>query len=437
MQRWPVVRDISHVKRSALALLAALVLGACAAAPAEAWFTLGLDSTEAGQIAFWAWGSGTFTSVDVSERVQDSDVPVRSLTPPSALMPDGNVVTAARFARSTPWRCDRLTRSFTAIGHRADGSVETSTADLRTPSCRSRLALIAPRRTHLGGRVPVHVRDRFQLGGLAMTLCVRPPRAARRCRTLRLARGRTTTAYRFRVQRRGHWSVSVATPHQRLRTVVSVGVRPPARLPVLPVVLTTGDSLMESVDALLGDRLADRARVRSDVRPGSGLTNTFFVSWSKLPASQMRRYRPAATIVFLGANDAWPVATAGGRVVPCCGEEWIAEYAHRARRAMKAYLRRRGGAVIWLNVPAAKDPKRKPSNDAVNAGLARAVAGLHRAAVLDMAALFTPGGVYRTYMTDGGVRVRVRQADGVHLSAAGAAIAVRAVRAQLERFGVV
>ncbi len=74
----PVVRDSSHVKRSALALLAALVLGACAAAPAEAWFTLGLDSTEAGQIAFWAWGSGTFTSVDVSERVQDSDVPVRA-----------------------------------------------------------------------------------------------------------------------------------------------------------------------------------------------------------------------------------------------------------------------------------------------------------------------------------------------------------------------
>ncbi len=298
------------MRRFALAVLAALVLGACAAAPAEAWFKLGLDSTDAGQIAFWAWGSGTFTSVDVVERVQGSDVPVRSVTPPSTLLPDGSVLTGARFARSTPWRCDRLTRSFTATGHRADGSVETSTADLRTPSCRRRLALIAPRRTHLGASVPVHVRDRFQLGGVAMRLCLRAPRAARRCRTLRLARGRTTTAFRFRVHRRGQWSVSLAAPHQRLRTVVSVGVRPPARLPALPVVLTTGDSLMESVDALLGDRLADRALVRSDVRPGSGLTNTFFVSWAKLPASQMRRYRPAATIVFLGANDAWPVATA-------------------------------------------------------------------------------------------------------------------------------
>jgi lysophospholipase L1-like esterase len=425
------------MRRSASAVLAALALAACADVPAQAWFTLGLDSTEPGQIAFWTWGSGTFTSVDIVERVQDSDVPVRSVTPPPVLTPDGNVITGARFARSTPWRCDRLTRSFTATGHRADGSVETSTAELRTPSCRRRVALIAPRRARLGPRVPVRVRDRFHLGGIAMRLCVRGPRAPRRCRTLRLARGRTTTAYRFRVRRRGHWSVSLATPHQRQRTVVSVGVRPPARLPRLPVVLTTGDSLMEGVDALLGDRLTDRAHMRGDVHPGSGLTNTFFVSWSKLPAAQVRRYRPAATIVFLGTNDAWPVTTAAGDAVPCCGEEWIAEYAHRARRAMKAYLRRRGGVVIWMNVPATKDPKRKASNDAVNAGLARAVAGLDRAAVLDMAALFTPGGVYREYMTDRGASVRVRQADGIHLSTAGAAIAVRAVVAQLERFGVI
>jgi hypothetical protein len=201
-----------------LAVLGALVLAACAGAPAEAWLKLGLDSTEGGQIAFWVWGSGTFTSVDVVERVQDSDVPVRSVTPPTVLTPDGDVFTGARFARSTPWRCDRLTRSFTAIGHRADGSVETSTADLRTPSCRNRLALIAPRRTHLGARVSVRVRDRFHLGGIATTLCLRGPRAARRCHMLRLAPGRTTTAYRFRVHRRGHWSVSLATPHQRLRT---------------------------------------------------------------------------------------------------------------------------------------------------------------------------------------------------------------------------
>jgi len=416
-------------------MLGALVLAAWAAAPAQAWLKLGLDSTEAGQIAFWVWGSGAFTSVDVVERVQGSGVPVRSVTPPSVLTP-GGVVTGARFARATPWRCDRLTRSFTAIGHRADGSVETATAELRTPSCRNRLALIAPRRTRTRARVRVRVRDRFHLGGIAATLCLRAPRAARRCHVLRLARGRTTAAYRFRVHRRGHWSVSLATPHQRLHTVVSVGVRPPARLPALPVVLTTGDSLMESVDAVLGDRLTDRALVRSDVRPGSGLSKTFFVDWATLPASQIRRYRPAATVVFLGTNDGSPIAAAGGDVVPCCGEQWIAAYAHRARRAMRTYLRRRG-AVVWMNVPAAKDTRRKPYNDAVNAGLARAVAGLHRAAVLDMAALFTPGGVYRAYMTDRGVRVRVRQSDGVHLSAAGAAIAVRAVVAQLERFGVV
>ena len=53
-------------------MLGALVLAACAGAPAEAWLKLGLDSTEAGQIAFWVWGSGTFTSVDVVDTIRDN-----------------------------------------------------------------------------------------------------------------------------------------------------------------------------------------------------------------------------------------------------------------------------------------------------------------------------------------------------------------------------
>jgi lysophospholipase L1-like esterase len=420
-----------------LTVVVALIVATWSVAPAGASMTLGLDSTEPGQIAFWVWGPGAFTRVDVVERVRGRDVPVRSFTPLPVTVADGGLFTGTRFARSTPWRCDRLTRSFIAVGHRADGSVDTSAAELRTPSCRNRLALIVPRRARRGERVAVRVRDRFRLGGVVTTLCVHPPRAARRCRALPLGSGAVATASAFRAARSGYWSVTLRAPQQRLRTVVSVGVAPPPRLPALPVVLTTGDSMMESVDAVLGERLTDRARVRADVRPGSGLSKTFFVDWSRLPGAQLRRLRPTAAVVFLGANDGWPMRTAGGRVVPCCGEAWIAEYARRARRAMRTYLRRPRAAVVWLNVPAARDPERGPPDDAVNAALARAAAGLRRVAVLDMNALFTPGDVYRDTMIDHGAPVRVRQADGVHLSAAGAAIAARAVVARLERFGVV
>src|SRR4051812_5031474 len=46
----------ARVRRSTFAALVAVVLAASAAARADAWLTLGLDSTDAGQVAFWVRG---------------------------------------------------------------------------------------------------------------------------------------------------------------------------------------------------------------------------------------------------------------------------------------------------------------------------------------------------------------------------------------------
>src|SRR4051794_3191452 len=58
------------------------------------------------------------------------------------------------------WRCDRLQRVFTAVATFADGVTQTTTSDLKTPSCRKRLTLHAHARK---GRVTVRVRDRFRV----------------------------------------------------------------------------------------------------------------------------------------------------------------------------------------------------------------------------------------------------------------------------------
>lgn len=420
------------MKRAVLTTLCVLLLGA---APAHAWMLLGTDTTKPGRVALLVWGSGSFEGVDISERVDGVDVPYATVEPPATTGPDGQVYSGDYYERGPVWRCDRLTRVFTAVGRRADGTTETATANVRTPSCRNRLALIAPRTRRPGRKFHVVIRDRWRNGGVAVRLCVRPPGERDRCDRLRIEEGREARSFAFRARERGHWRVALTAPKQRERTVVSVGVPPPRSSRPLPLVLATGDSLMLSVDAVLTDRLTDRAQVRSDVYIGSGLSKSFPTDWTKLPARQVKRHRPKATVIFLGTTDGWPMKTPGGAEVECCGEPWVAEYARRARRTMRAYLR--SGPVLWLNVPAARDPKRKPSVDAVNAGLARAAKGLDRARVLDMAALFTPGGVYRDTMEDRGRSVRVRQSDGVHLSAAGAAIAVRSVVEQLERLGVV
>jgi hypothetical protein len=193
---------------------------------------------------------------------------------------------------------------------------------------------------------------------------------------------------------------------------------------------------MQSVDAQLTDMLAGRANVVSDVHIGSGFSFNAVASWSALPGQQERRFHPRAVVLFIGANDGFGMVTPSGAAVTCCGAPYIAEYARRLRRATETYLHHGSKAVIWLNVPFLRDPHRHPSVAAVDAALPRAVAGIPGATVLDMAQLFTPGGVYHDRITINGRTVRVRESDGVHLSPKGAAIAADAVIQALDRFGV-
>ena len=91
---------------------------------------------------------------------------------------------------------------------------------------------------------------------------------------------------------------------------------------------------------------------------------------------------------------------------------------------------RQGGRarVYWLTVPAPRDSGRARISRAVNAAIGVAAEPYRaQARVLDMAALFTPGFRYRDAMDVGGRRALVREPDGIHLNARGAAVAADAV----------
>ena len=62
-------------------------------------------------------------------------------------------------------------------------------------------------------------------------------------------------------------------------------------------------------------------------------------------------HRPDATVVFLGANDGFPLTTTSGRSVQCCSPQWAREYGRRARRMMASYAHRRTSTVYWLLLP--------------------------------------------------------------------------------------
>jgi len=50
---------------------------------------------------------------------------------------------------------------------------------------------------------------------------------------------------------------------------------------------------------------------------------------------QVRRHRPHASVVFIGAGDTEPLTTAGGRRVMCCQRAWIDAYADRVEQMMR------------------------------------------------------------------------------------------------------
>jgi lysophospholipase L1-like esterase len=324
--------------------------------------------------------------------------------------------------RFATWSCAASTRSFSV---RRSGSTEIAGDEVRTPSCTKRLALVGPRAVRAPRGVRVLLRDRWRLGDLPARLCVRPPGAAGRCRSVPLAAGRRELAVRVRALRPGDYRLTATTPYQRLRR----------NLRVLPSggrlrILATGDSMIQVIDSFMRERARSRgASVRSDARISTGLSKPSLLDWRVHAREQAAGIRPDATVMFIGANDGFPMAGAD-----CCGPAWTAEYARRARQMMRTYARGGRGRVYWLLLPAARGGFFREIFPAVNAALRTAARGLQDdVRLIELDEVFTPGGRYRSSMEIDGRRVRVRQSDGVHLNATGAALAARLVMGALRR----
>jgi hypothetical protein len=210
--------------------------------------------------------------------------------------------------------------------------------------------------------------------------------------------------------------------------------QPPVRPRTLRTVLVTGDSLAQPLDAKVARAFAAAdtgVKVVRDARIGTSISQPDIVNWGRLAATQVRREQPEAVVMFMGANEGFPMRVRG-RTLSCCGVEWAAEYAFRARQMMNTYRQAGAARVYWLTLPGPRDPARQRISRAVNAAIAVAAAAYRaQVRVLDMTSLFTPGGRYRAAMAVGSSHVLVRQADGVHLNDAGARVALGPVLAGL------
>jgi lysophospholipase L1-like esterase len=203
----------------------------------------------------------------------------------------------------------------------------------------------------------------------------------------------------------------------------TIGEQQPVRRP-LHTLLVTGDSMSEPLDSDLAQRLIPKGvHVIQDPHIGTGISTTFVVDWGKLSVAQIKADHPDAVVVFIGANDGFPMPGPSGHEVPCCGAEWAAIYANRVRQMANTYRQNGIARVYWLTLPTPREPARQKIARVVNAAVTvGAEPWASQVHVIDTVPIFTPGGVYRDSMDVGGTQTIVRQADGIHLNEAGSSL---------------
>jgi hypothetical protein len=219
---------------------------------------------------------------------------------------------------------------------------------------------------------------------------------------------------------------------------VELGAKPksPGKLETL---LVTGDSLSLPLDSELAKRLApDGVKVVRDPHVGTGLSKAGVVDWAKLSAQQVDDHKPDAVVVFIGANEGFSLPGPGGKQVDCCGPDWAAVYAGRARRLMDNYRQKGDARVYWLEVPLPRDSARQRVQRTVNAAFdVAAQPWRSQVRLLDLTTVFTPNGKYRDAMEVDGRKQIVREPDGNHLNRKGAEVAadvvLKAVRRDFEK----
>ncbi|HYP47046.1 MAG TPA: GDSL-type esterase/lipase family protein [Thermoleophilaceae bacterium] len=207
------------------------------------------------------------------------------------------------------------------------------------------------------------------------------------------------------------------------------------RKPKLRKLLVTGDSLSQPLDATIARRLADvDVETKRDPRLGTAISKTELLDWGKLSRQQAADVGADAVVMFLGANEGFPMAGAGGGEVECCGPEWAALYATRARQMMNTYRRSGAARVYWLTVPKPREREREEIARAVNLALEKAAA-VYGAQVrlLDTDETFAPGGRYSDAIDVGGRKQIVRESDGIHLNKRGSELAADRVLEEIRR----
>ncbi len=362
-------------------------------------FTLSVSTARVGCIQLTVSGASS-APVTITETGQSASTgaPVGVLAPTEgrATLPDGR-----------QWQCDQRNRAFQAVEELPDGSTQTASTSVTTPSCADRLAVSIPgTRLHRGYPITLAIRDRWRLGGLLVRAC-QADQAPRECAAIELKPGSVAGVLRLRAAAGGRPLLEIFDPYQRIRRRLGV-------LDSRPLMLATGDSEMQVLDELLASDLAGVGgmRVVGDAKQSTAISSPFFFDWPAHAVSQVEDLHPDVVAMFLGGNEGFALGQAG-----CCGEAWSRAYAGRVAGMMRLYRQEGAATVYWFLIPTPSSEPFVRVVRAVNRGILLAASefrgGVH---VFDLRPIFSPGGRYIDSLTYHGHTITVHEPDGFHLS---------------------
>lgn len=195
-----------------------------------------------------------------------------------------------------------------------------------------------------------------------------------------------------------------------------------ARSPVLMI----GDSMMKLPGIAMERELRQLPGIQafSFSGIGTGLARLDAFDWIAKMDSLCAEHKPKVAVVALGANDRQPMQLEGSAAVVQPGTpEWDAEYARRIGLAMDHLIAGGCERVIWLQLPPMRDPQVSEFAKHINALIVSEAARRPQVIAHDFSKLVTDrrtGGFTERMMDPKtAAAVRIREADGIHLSADG------------------
>jgi hypothetical protein len=209
---------------------------------------------------------------------------------------------------------------------------------------------------------------------------------------------------------------------------------PSAKHPVR--ILVAGDSVAADVGYGLARTLSGRRffSVEIDARTSTGLARNDYFNWPYQLALDIKSFRPTVVVLLFGGNDTQGFFVHGDPVL-WGTSEWKRQYRRRVALVINE-VRKSGRPLAWVGMPIVSSAGRSSGLRLVNR-IYQSEASQHEGVVFvdSWKLLASRSGRYSAYLREqDGELVRVREADGVHLTAAGSDRLAGAVFTSMKQF---